>query len=329
MKLSVRFTEKLRPTLIRSGCLVGLLLLFIGVFSKANAQIYVKQGVTGTRGFYRYDIPTNKWASLSNIPFLFDGSKPLFTDSTYIYTSGITEPKRGSVQLFRYDFAKQHTGNGWQALPDKRPIVGTGPIFNATGINFYYFLSEFCTPPDSLNPGCLQYAFYRRNLQSDSITRLSTVAQVYALVAAGSSLYGIQGNSFALWDESSMSFLPKATPPGNLRSLSATTKDYIYVLGTSDQLYRYTIATDTWTTLPGTSPVEAPFDIWSITTDGNKIYATAGGDTFYGYNLGTSTWETLPPPPNKLWDREGANLIYMHGQCLTGRCISVAVTRIR
>lgn len=94
--------------------------------------------------------------------------------------------------------------------------------------------------------------------------------------------------------------------------------DYIYILrgGNTNGFYRYTIATDTWTTLSVT-PGNVGYGGSIEAGPGGVLYATQGGNvpTFWKYTIATDTWTTVSSAPKNFYiggsiSYDGSRYIY-------------------
>lgn len=209
-------------------------------------------------GFARYSISGNSWVSLTSPPASFDIGVSLVMQSS---SSSIYAVRAGGTNSFyRYSIP----GNSWSSLSN---IPGT--------VNGSYSSSPLAVmSQDGLSiyaiGGYNSNAFYRFSVTSSSWTTLTNIPA--ALRSYNYQLY---------WDGS---------------------EAYIYVLrgstgsvGTATELYRYSIAGNSWTTLNSLPTGVGTGDVVRA-PNGGDIFMMGGGpgpNSLYRYYMASSSWAYL------------------------------------
>lgn len=330
--------QTVRP--VRLACLLGLFLTLI--VPQTQAQIYASQGGS-SNGFYYYTIATSTWTTLAPIPsdsFQYG----LSTDGTNVYAIGYSTGAE-NYKTYRYTPAT----NTWVSLDGiaVAPYFVSGPASGSAGPVFYVFnrTKVGCDPQDKF---CHTASIYSYDVSANTYSK---VADYYGLntdgsagvVAVGTSVYTLITPSTRLYQYDALTNTStlKASAPGPFAYNGSATSDGTYVYAVADEggynrhIYRYSIATDTWSTLPAIAPGKI---FGYMTTDGVSLYAAAGygSTTVYRYDIAGGTWSTLPATPGTINAGVGSpvafpsgGLLYVGTRCSPAPCVPVVVSRLR
>ncbi|RLG20486.1 hypothetical protein DRN74_05365, partial [Candidatus Micrarchaeota archaeon] len=254
--------------------------------------------------FYKYNITTDSWMRLSDVPMPVKDGGSLTYLNGYVYAlvGGTTN------KFYRYD----PSTNSWSEMANTPGNVKDGASLTNNGSHIFAF-SGYSN-------------FWRYDPSTDSWTSLANApfsgygpgthiayAGGYVYLIPGSwsrnfRRYSISTNS---WE--SLADLPAVAYGG---SITSNGSHIFYKYGFQSNLfYLYDPSTDTWSSLTG-SPFTTNFGS-SLTFGGGKIYLTKGGGhlNFSVYNISSNSWNTLQSIPDEIPATfyKGTEMIYHEG----------------
>jgi len=298
-----------------------------------NDTIYAIQGNTRT-GFAAYDIMSDSWTRLPNLPAQpYYGAQIEYdsdTNSIY-YLAGWYRPL-----FYKFDLSSQE----WTRLEDVPTNgIGYGGAMKLADGNLYVLR------------GWNSYNFYKYNISKDSwliptrglfggLFRGTDYRNFYygADIVKGQGSYyylvrGNQDNLFIRWDASTGETVRLADAPagfhvgGALAYDSTNNKVYAVTSQYNQKFYVYDVATDTWSEITTDPPPYTPEEGSSLAYDGSRyIYWIRGNWQRYFYRYDTQgtagdRWERLEDTPATL--AYGAELVYKDGYIYTLRGANV------
>ncbi len=241
------------------------------VYTGAN-YIYVIDSNSGE--FWRYDISTNSWTTMTSPPSAASyGTELVYTGGDYIYAV------RGghSSTFWRYSIS----GNSWSTMASLPSTVAYGTDLVYTGGNYIY-----ATLGNNSSPGTA--AFYRYSISGDSWTSMTAPPQpihggASMVYTGGDYIYATRGyppadpsaaNTFFRYSISTNLWVTLEPSPLGFRNggdLAYANGDYIYAArgSNSSVFYRYSISENKWMALSNIS--------FGMNYGGNLIY---GGDGY-------------------------------------------------
>jgi N-acetylneuraminic acid mutarotase len=260
-----------------------------------NNEIFVTRD-GGTNSFYKYNITSNSWTTLTNTPQV-----------TY-YVGCVYNSSDDTIYVFRgngtYDF--------WKYNPTTNSFAGPADLPNTAGsgadLIYYNGYLYYLRGNNSAN-------FYRFNISGNSWTTLTSAPGSLnddtKGVKAGNYLYFFQGGgsrNFYRYDLvggswSTMTNLTPATVGYGATLVYPGSGDYIYATRgyLTRTFWRYTISTDTW---DDASAADLPDDAEAgygarLITDGTDIYYLGGStiSTFLKYSIASNSWTVLGRVP--------------------------------
>lgn len=293
-----------------------------------DAIVYAIQGNTNT-GFSAYNINSDSWSRLPNLPVLpYDGAQISYDSSSnaVYYISGWSNPF-----IYKYDLNDQT----WIKLPDSPlPISAGAAMRNANGslyilrgggqTTFWKYdiaSSSWFVPTTGLFGTTFRGTDYNTFNYGANITK-----------GDGSYFYITKGNYdnlFVRYDSASGETVRMADAPAGFYIGTSfaydSSENKLYAIPSQyvRRMFVYDIASDTWSEDTSNPP---PFDVGSgssMTYDGSRyIYWTrAGGQTtFYRYDTqgsGGSKWSSLANTPASI--SYGSDLVYKGGYIYAAR----------
>ena len=298
-----------------------------------NELIYATQG-SFRDGFSVYDINTNEWTVLTDLPALpYLGSSIEFDDTS---NSVYFMPGYYTDYLFQYDVSNQT----WTQKSSAPNTFYYGGTIRKAGDSFYAIRGYNST------------AFYKYNIAKDSWLsptrglfgnefRSSSYLNVYygadIVKGDGDNFYltrGYYANNFVRWNSSTGELVELANTPVGVYNGSSmvydSTNGKIYLTGGAyvQKFYVYDIATDVWTEeVDDPMPYNVNYGA-SMVYDGSRyIYHNRGGNGSNFYRFDTqgsagSKWDTMSNAPAGLG--YGAELALYNGYIYTMRGQNVA-----
>jgi len=295
-----------------------------GVISPVQGFLYAIRA-SGTNGFYKYDIEKDSWLMPKRGLFgrEFEGSS-LF--NTY-YGADIIKGDGDNYYIIRGyladDFIRWNEKTGELVRLRNLPMgsyVGGSMVYDYTQNVIYY------------TGGTNDTGFFKYNIAtgvwseetSDKVPAVASYGTsmefdgryIYYTRANGSTIfnrYDPQANAGSRW-----SVMNPVTGTLGSGSEMVINDGYIYTLrgNTTNNLYRYSIAGNSWATMNN-----AAFTIAAdgFITDGKDgyLYAARGNNTssFFKYSLTGNSWENLPDFPGQVYaggagESNGVNTIY-------------------
>jgi N-acetylneuraminic acid mutarotase/fibronectin type 3 domain-containing protein len=264
-----------------------------------------------TQDFWRYDIADDSWSSVAGPPATVGYGADMIWDGTrYFYT-----PRGGNVNtVYRFDtqttsWATMSTNYSANISETSFGVFHSGSLYFMRGTNTTNF--DRCTISALTCSGgwVAQTAF-------PAATRYAGMVFIPSLsrfiVFRGNNTlehwrYNIAGNSF-----DGPAAYPATTGTGN--DMLWDGSNFVYSLrgGNTNNFYRYTISTNTWTSLSVTGLGTINTDGTTMARNGNFIYVLRGNgtNTFYRYDVTNDAggWTTLTNAPATIGD--GGNLVY-------------------
>ena len=300
---------------------------------RSNELLYATQG-NYRDGFAQYDINTNEWTVLPDVPALpYHGSNIEYDDSqnAVYYTPGNYMP-----HMYKYDVA----GENWTQVSSIPLYIYYGSSFRKAGDSLYLIRGNNST------------GFYKYDIEKDSW--LTPTRGLFGAEYEGSSYlnayYGADitkgdGNNFYItrgyYSNDFMRYNSETgeltrmtnTPSGAYNGASmvyeSTNNKIYFIPGVYLQkFFVYDIATDTWSELSDDAPPANVDYGSSMTYDGNQyIYLNRGANSssFYRYDTqeaAGSRWSTMTNAPAGLG--YGAELALYNGYIYTLRGQNVA-----
>ncbi|HRH23501.1 MAG TPA: fibronectin type III domain-containing protein [Candidatus Magasanikbacteria bacterium] len=275
--------------------------------NSSDNDIYVLRGNSQT-SFYRYSISGNSWTTLTVVPGTVGVGAQMIRNSSdndiYVLRGG------GQTSFYRYSIS----GNSWSTLTAVPGAVAEGGdiLRNGADNDIYVMQGNFTSN------------FYRYSISGNSWSTLTAVPEsisygaqmirngadddIYVFGASfGDKLhrYSVSGNSWISSTQSNLTDVPGAVGLG-AQMIRNGADDDIYVLrgGSTSTFYKYSISTNSWTTLasaPGTIGVGA-----QMIRNGsdNDIYVLRGNSqtSFYRYSISGNSWTTLTVLPGVVDD---------------------------
>jgi|GEM_PF-1169614 len=304
----------------------------VAIRNGADDEIYLIRGNIGA-GFYRYSISGNSWTTLSP-PFLSGVGAKLLRDgaSDDIYFL----PAGSSNTFWKYSIS----GDSWTALTNVPAQTSSGAqmIRNGSDDDIYVLQG---------NRGSAN-GFYKYSISGNSWTTLTVVPSgvnaggqmirngasddIYVLPANSTNAfykYSILGNSWTGSHISKTGSVPGGQVSYGGGMIRNGTDDDIYVLqGSGTGFSKYSISTNSWTTLantPGAIGLGAPPMIRNGSDNDIYVLAGNGSTAFYKYSISGNSWTTLAVAPGTIYSGSAAirnggdNDIYvLGGNGLTG-----------
>lgn len=287
------------------------------VIGTDGSDIYLLRG-TGQNEFWKYDDVADEWLVLAGYPLTVGRGASL------TYYDGGFYALRGNAQrhFYRYDIAT----NIWTALAIAPNTLASDRQVALAGDKIY-------VPRGSGVRNVYVYDI-GTGLWSDTIlspTVNNFVGMVY--VADEAKIYHFSGNSTTAYGSSAMAMgqlawkfdpsqgtyesfelLPNTPTYGS--DLIYDNGDLYYLIGGNRAaFYKYTLASNTWTTLANMPANTGSYDIKGTLVDRGgvkRIYfqrgSTSGTGLFHAYNINTGLWET--PSENTVYFHHGAASAY-------------------
>jgi hypothetical protein len=258
-----------------------------------NNTIYVTQGNTRS-GFAAYNISSNSWTQLTNLPALAYNGAQIEYDSTsnaIYYLSGWDKPL-----FFKYNISTQ----SWSSLTDAPASIGWGGAMKnisgnlyilrgAATQNFYKYniaKASWLIPTVGLFDGWFRGGDYRTYGYGADIIK-----------GDGDNFYITRGNYdnlFVRYNSATGTSTKMADAPAGfylgseLVYDSTNNKIYATISNIFRKFYVYDIATDVWSELTSDPPPLDPADGSAMTYDGSRyIYWTRGAGTTAFYRFDT------------------------------------------
>ncbi|PIY69511.1 hypothetical protein COY90_00275 [Candidatus Roizmanbacteria bacterium CG_4_10_14_0_8_um_filter_39_9] len=289
--------------------------------------IYAIQGNTRS-GFASYNISTNSWTQLPNLPTIAYSGSNIEYDSTtnaVYYLSGWNKPL-----FYKYSIDTQT----WSSLPDAPASIGVGAAIKNVSGNLYVLR------------GAYTQIFYKYNISKASWL-IPTVGLFggwfrggeYRTYGYGADIIKGDGNNFyltrgnydnlfvrynsATGESTKMADAPAGFYYGaELVYDSVNNKIYATANYYFRKFYQYDVLTDIWSEITTDPPPYDPYVGSSMTFDGSRyIYWLRGNaNTFYRYDTqGTAgnRWEVRAVAPSTM--SYGADLIYKNGYIYADR----------
>lgn len=283
---------------------------------------------------WRYDKTNERWENVDNATEFFARTgATVYDGSRYVYLiQGDSAGSTGTTAVARYDLQTNKITPETPPLPMERTYEGNGT-------NLYHAVSTDTSLAFDGND-TVYFAQGGTNfvdkyqVSTKRWTRMADLPCLYygGLVHTGSTLFAFCGNLTKTgfkYDEGSKNWTQIADTPDTIRSGGSQPAVYngvdaIYVLrGVATQtIYKYTIATDTWTTeVSNTTPIIPNIANGngvgaSITYDGSdNLFVFQGNMTnlFYRYKISSpSGWVSLAPAPENV--HMGSGSVYNNGK---------------
>lgn len=267
-------------------------------YDSSNNTLYTFRGTTTTT-FYSYDIDTDTWTTLAAAPAtVTTGAALAAGPSGYIYAL------RGNntTTFWRYDIEANTWDDGSAA--DAPQAAGAGSSMFYDGSRYIY-----------ATKGAADDTFMRYDTSTDSWDALAntdfgaTTEHLVNTVTTGSDLaydgndtvYLIQGGGYSgfssysiasnTWTALANSPAASAAEGGQIEYDSATNAIYYTPANAKPFLFKYDVATDTWSQL-GDAPMPITTSAAMKNVDG-LLYVLRGGGTqnFYVYDIAKSSWQ--------------------------------------
>ncbi|HWQ59786.1 MAG TPA: fibronectin type III domain-containing protein [Candidatus Fimivivens sp.] len=247
-----------------------------------NASVSVGNYVYVTRGqsdkaFWRYDITTNTWDALSDLP------QPAYVgaDMTYIASSGDIYMQFGgySLKFYKYNIAS----GAWTRLTDLLDAPYSGASLENDGTDVYFARGNASTDfyKYSVATGeWLNRAPITASLSTGGDIVNGQDGYIYAIRGTAATAVYRYNLSTNVW--TTRTAVMPAAVAGDQRVVYAN--GYVYVMrgGSTTTFYRYTVATDTWLSMVGTNefaPMTTSYPSMAYNASENKIYAFRGLNT--------------------------------------------------
>lgn len=253
-------------------------------------KLYVFRG-NGSYDFWKYNIGTNSYDGLPELP------AGVGTGADLLYYNGSLYGQRGSntTTMYQYTVATSTWSTKATAIPFAFNNYTRGTV---AGANLYYFRGSNTLDFYSYAPG------------SDAWTKLAdppaAVSDGGTLVYPGSGdfIYATRGNwNGAFWRYSisgnSWSDPLVADPTGvagNAGTLIATDgTDFYLSTGVYGSILKYTVGTNTWSTVTGSLPF-TPYVGSDMAYYSGQLYFLAGmyKSDVWEYTIASNTWRKLP-----------------------------------
>ncbi len=289
------FWQQYRLSAIPGGAGYGASFAYV----EESNMLYAFRG-QNTTSFYSYDIDTDTWTSLAVTPgTVYQGGELVEGPDGYLYGF----PGKNITTFWRYDIAN----NTWSSAADAPLALYYGSAMIYDGDQYIYVLR-----------GNTDDAFMKYDTSNDTwevITNVnfgSPTNQIDNNVYTGGDLtydqsdtiYALQGNartgfssySIASGEWSLLPNVPVLPYDGAQISYDEGTQAVYFTSGwTNPFIYKYDIATQTWTKV-----TDAPMAIQyggAMKNVNGMLYVLRGGNntTFWRYNIAKSSWQT----PNK------------------------------
>jgi len=268
-------------TSVPSGVSTGARMLWDG-----SNGIYVMSGNSST-GFYKYSISGNSWSTLAIVPASVGdgGSMRMVGTDIYVVVGG------GSSSFYKYA-----TGDdNWSALTSLPATVnGNGNLFiNDAGTNLYAVFSAIIRiysiaggTWSSSVPGTVAFNAKHPVILGDYIYG-------YQLSQPHFARYSISGNSWQSSDSSSLSVSPIYYFASGAQMIYADGdgKIFIHRGGGNNNLVKYTISTDTWSSLSTCMGNNSARGVGMIrnSIDDEIFFLGNGNNTVYKYSITSNT----------------------------------------
>lgn len=263
------------------------------VYNSEDGYLYIFRG-NGSYTLWKYDLNTNTYLGVADPP------ATLTTGSDMVYYGGDMYVPRGAstTTFYGYDVAT----NVWTTLTAAPQVFADDTKGVAADSYLYFFRAS-----NTAN-------FYRYSPAGNS---WATMTDAPAAVRFGGALaypgsgdyiyatrgattlsfwrYSISGNS---WSDVAVADLPTDAESSYGSRLVSDGTDMYYNAGIGlKRLYKYTVATDTWSELAALP--FAPFYGTDMVYDSGKIIALAGwyGTEVWEYTIAANTWRKLPNLP--------------------------------
>lgn len=285
-------------------------------------------------GFSMYDINTNEWTVLPDVPALpYLGSSIEYDDAT---NSVYYMPGYNTDHLYKYDVSAET----WTKMSSAPDIFYYGGSITKVGNSFYAIRGSNST------------SFYKYDIAKDSwltptrglfgnefrgSSRLNAYYGADIVKGDGNNFYLTRGqysNKFVRYDSGTGVLTAMANAPTGLYNGSSmaydSTNNKIYLTGGQylKKFYVYDIATDVWTEEANDPmPIDVSYGA-SMVYDGSQyIYLNRGGNGSQFYRFDTqgssgSKWDTMANAPAGLG--YGAELAFQDGYIYTLRGQNVA-----
>ena len=225
-------------------------------FDAATQSIYAVGGNSVTtantvQNFYRYDIATNTWSALPNVPALVSYGASLIDSGGYIYL----ERGGGTTSFYRYNIA-----DGTWELPKSGFFGSSIPTGNGTGVNSFFPYTTGTT------------------MAADDVDNL------YIVRGGQDNTFGKYNTTTGTWSD--LARLPNGAAAGSSLVYNRTERTVYFVPGSLSTtrtgftmyFYKYDVATDVWTEITADRPPGQVTTGSSMTYDGTRyIYLTQGG----------------------------------------------------
>ncbi len=270
--------------------------------------VYALRG-NGATAFWRYDISTNTWLSMSSAPgAIGDGGALVYTGGDYIYAlrGGLTR------NFYRYGISE----NSWSSMALTPAMVGAGGSLAFDGTYIYALRGGLFGSRD----------FWRYDIASNSWSSRASIPKLAnsgaALTCTGGYVYAIRGGTqkdfyrynIATGYWSSVRSIASGYEPGPGGSLSNNGTHVFMLVGEDKHLDEndfgiYTIATNTWTYSTTPFFVDPGGALASDSTA--YVYALRGYDStgFWRYYTAARTWASMAATPGTV--AEGGSLVYV------------------
>lgn len=283
------------------------LIWYGSAISTDGTYIYVLRG-SSTQDFWRYDPGANSWSTMTNTP------STIYTGGGMVYYSGNLYATRGnnSTTLYRYNIA----GNQWYTTTTGGASLTAAPAtFNEDRKIDIKGDEIFVVRSTNTN------SFYKYDIGDNAWTTLVNTPQINRYVgsvynSADDMVYVFRGNGtydFWKYDPDTNLFLG----PTDLPATPGSGADLIYYNGylylargnNTQNIYRYSLAGDSWETLTSNSN-------WTLNDDtkgvqaGGLLYFYRGSNTanFAYYDPAGNSWTTRSDTPSNV--RYGGSLAY-------------------
>jgi len=296
------------PQTVRAGA--DLTFVDVDINVNGDGYIYTPRGLNTTT-FWRYEIKSNTWHDLANLPLPVNDDIDTTTDGTHIFVAR----QQGTTDFMSYNIASDN----WTTLapaPYASRYAGVqyfagDPV--ATDDNYVYFFR-----------GNGQQHFWKYDIVNN---KFIGPADAPATLSTGSDMVYYNGNfyvprgynttTFYEFDPGANSWTELAPIPNgdlfydDVRGTAAGEYLYFFRGYGTKTFYRYHPAYNTWDQLPDAPDIVRYGGALAYPGSGDYIYATRGGNTstFWRYGITDHTWSNLPDIPDSTLASYGTDLV--------------------
>ncbi len=253
-------------------------------YDATNKSIYMLSG-NWRQSFYKYDIASDSWTQLPNIPAHVGYGASLQVVGNYIYAL------RGENSTSFYRFNIEN--NSWEK--PQQGFFGKTTTYGSSYFGFYYGteMAEDKNGNIYITRGSLDNAFGKYNIASGEFTRLSNTP------------IGIYNGSAMVFDENE-----------NVLYLTSGDISTRNTNGTNNYFMKYDVGTDTWSIITS-DPIPSQTSYGSdMIYDGSRyIYLTRGSNSNYWWRYDTqavagSRWSARLATISGWTEGYGGNIVY-------------------